>query len=152
MKKITLIFILFLGVLFSCKETPCDVTEDINKLKEHRSHLRNMNSSLSDSIDTKRETIDSLNDKLKILNIYDQGRTPQYILKIRLKQSHTSLDIGEHMKDAMNAIEFELPVDKNFYNEVEEGTEIVDEFRTGSFILDGSLGSWKMTVRGKEIR
>ena len=31
-------------------------------------------------------------------------------------------------------------------------TEIIDDFRTGSFIMHGSFGSWKMKVVGKEIR
>lgn len=52
----------------------------------------------------------------------------------------------------MNAIDFEIPVDKDFYNSVSIGTDIVDEFRTGSFVLKGSFGSWEMSVKGKEIR
>ena len=77
---------------------------------------------------------------------------PKYILKIRLKQSHFSLSIKKHIKDAVNAIEFELPVDKEFYDSVSEGTELVDKFRFGSLILTGSFGDWEMKVKNKEIR
>ncbi|MFN3382541.1 MAG: hypothetical protein ACK41O_24005 [Runella zeae] len=77
---------------------------------------------------------------------------PKYILKIRLKQSNFSLSIKKHIKNAINAVDFELPVDKDFYDSVSEGTEIVDKFRFGSFVLYGSFGDWEMTVRGKEIR
>ena len=52
----------------------------------------------------------------------------------------------------MNAIEFEIPVDKDFYNSINVGDEIVDNFRAGSFIINGSFGSWNMKVKGKEIR
>ena len=52
----------------------------------------------------------------------------------------------------MNAIEFEMPVSKEFYASVNENTEIIDEFRFGSFVLNGSYGDWEMTVEGKEIR
>jgi hypothetical protein len=86
------------------------------------------------------------------MKIYTTGRTPQYILKFKLKQSHITLDLAEHAKDAMNAIEFEMPVDKNFYDQINVGTEIINNFRTGSFIINGSFGKWKMTVVNKEIR
>ena len=80
------------------------------------------------------------------------AKSPKYILKIRLKQSHFSLSIKKHIKDAVNAIEFELPVDKEFYDSVSEGTELVDKFRFGSLVLSGSFGDWEMKVKSKEIR
>jgi len=42
------------------------------------------------------------------------AKGPKYMLKLRLKQSHLSLSIKKHIKDAVNAIEFELPVDQEF--------------------------------------
>ena len=80
------------------------------------------------------------------------AKSPKYFLKLRLKQSHLSLSIKKHVKDAMNAIEFELPVDKDFYDSVSEGTEIIDKFRFGSFILYGNLGDWEMTVKEKYVK
>ena len=62
-----------------------------------------------------------------------------------------SLDIGKHIKDGMNAIEFEMPVDKDLYNTVSVGTQIIDEFRSGSLIINGDFGNWKMTVVSKRI-
>jgi hypothetical protein len=85
-------------------------------------------------------------------HIYQSGRTPKYVLGIRLEQSHFTLDLTEHAKDAMNAIEFEIPVDKDYYNSVSVGEEIVDDFRVGSFIFNGSLGDWEMTVEHKHVR
>ena len=80
------------------------------------------------------------------------GKPPKYILKLRLKQAHFSLSIKKHIKDAVNAIDFEMPVDKEFYDSVSNGTEIIDKFRFGSFVLGGSFGDWEMTVKGKEVR
>ena len=100
----------------------------------------------------KMHEIDSLEAKLKILNIYVSGRTPRYILKLHLKQSHVTLNVGKYIKDAMNAIDFELPVDKEFYDQVQINTEIIDKFRSGSLWIEGSFGNWRMTVTGKEIR
>lgn len=138
-------------VFFSC-ESQQDVQSDIERLKNERTVIQQEVQSLLSIKTSKQKEIDLLNNKLKELNIYDSGRSPHYILRIRLKQSRVSLDIGEHMKDAMNALEFEIPVDKDFYNSVSVGTKITDKFRAGSFVLNGSFSSWDMTVKGKTVR
>ncbi|MEA5138014.1 hypothetical protein [Arcicella rigui] len=94
----------------------------------------------------------ALTAQLEALKAGGVAKSPKYILKIRLKQSHFSLSIKKHIKDAVNAVEFELPVDKEFFDSVSEGTELVEKFRFGSFFLYGSFGDWKMTVKGKEVR
>ncbi len=76
----------------------------------------------------------------------------RYIIEFKLKQTHFTLDLDQHVKDAMNAITFELPVDKTFYDSVKEGDEIVDKFRMGSLIISGSFGNWKMTVKSKRVQ
>jgi hypothetical protein len=91
-------------------------------------------------------------EQLNALKSGNSSKSPKYILKLRLKQSHFSLSIKKHIKDAVNAIDFEMPVDKEFYDSVSEGTEIIDKFRFGSFVLGGSFGDWEMTVKGKEVR
>lgn len=141
-----------LAVVLSSCESQQDVQNDIERLKNERAIIQQEVQNLSTSKYNKQKEIALLNGKLKELKIYNSGRTPQYILKIRLKQSRVSLDIGKHIKDGMNAIEFELPVDKDFYNSVRVGTEITDEFRTGSFILNGSFSSWNMSVKGRVVR
>lgn len=123
MKKLLIIFSFF---LFSCGES--------NEIKQ----LKQENAALTAQIQTFKSTGD-----VKPL---------KYILKIRLKQAHFSLSIKKHIKDAVNAIDFEIPVDKEFYNSVSKGTEIIDDFRFGSLVLSGSFGDWEMTVKDKEIR
>ncbi len=91
-------------------------------------------------------------EQLSALKTGGSSKAPKYILKLRLKQAHFSLSIRKHIKDAVNAIDFEMPVDKEFYDSVSEGTEIIDKFRFGSFVLGGSFGDWEMTVKGKEVR
>ena len=86
------------------------------------------------------------------LDLLNAAKKPKYILKLKLKQASFSLSVKKHIRNAVNAIEFELPVDKDFYDSVSEGTEIVDKFRFGSLVLYGTLGDWEMTVKGKEIR
>jgi hypothetical protein len=146
------LYILLISLLFTSCENKNDVMSDLKILKNERTDVETDLKILQNEKIEKINEIDLLNQKLKELKIYESGKTPQYILKIHLKQSHFSLDIGKHMKDSMNSIDFELPVDKDFYNSVSIGTNIVDEFRSGSFILNGSMGNWKMTVKDKEIR
>lgn len=150
MKK-TILIIACISMLYACKQTPCDVKEDINGLKQARTELQNDVQNLGNTKAAKMQEIDSLEAKLKILNIYASGKTPRYILKLHLKQSHV-LSVSKMIKDAMNAIDFEIPVDKDFYDQVQIGTAIVDKFRSGSLWMEGSFGNWEMTVRGKEIR
>lgn len=149
MKNIVLL--LTITLFISC-ETKKDVQSNIENLKIERTKLQSEINTLQYGIDKMSTEYHIIDEKLKEAKIYQSGKTPKYVLKLKLKQSHFSLDISKHIKDAMNAIEFELPVDKDFYNQVSIGTNIVDEFRFGSFILNGSYGDWEMTVNVKEIK
>ena len=80
-----------------------------------------------------------------------EGGDPFYVLRLELKQQHTILNLDKMIKDELNKFEFDIPVDKRYYDSLEIGDEIVDEFRMGSVIIDGSFGSWKCTVVGKGI-
>ena len=146
------LYALLVAFLFTACENENDVKSDIEILRNKRATLTNDVKNLNATKNSKTNEIALLNEKIKELRIYESGKEPQYILKIHLKQSHFSLDVGKHIKDAMNAIDFEIPVSREFYNSVNVGTRIVDEFRSGSFILHGSIGDWKMTVKDKQIR
>ena len=90
--------------------------------------------------------------QVQALKTGSEAKPLKYILKIRLKQSNFTLNIKKHVQNAVNSIDFEIPVDKEFYDSVSKGTEIIDDFRFGSLILSGSFGDWEMTVKDKEIR
>lgn len=151
-QKIVTICLVFTTIaLFTSCESTSDVQNDIDRLKLERVEIKKEINELSSSKSSVEKEISSLSEKLKELHILHSGKTPHHILKIKLKQSRISLDIEEHIKDAMNAIEFEIPVDKDFYNRVHIGTNITDKFRVGSFILKGSFSNWNMTVIEKHI-
>lgn len=149
MRKYLLLFVVL--TLFAC-ESSSDVKEDIDSLRKERTILQNENAWLRENKSMKEDEIAVLDEHLEESHIYQSGRTPKYVLGIKLEQSHFTLDITEHAKDAMNAIEFEIPVDKEYYNSVMIGEEIVDDFRVGSFLFNGSLGDWEMTVEHKNVR
>ena len=52
----------------------------------------------------------------------------------------------------MNSSEFEIPVSEEYYNNVSEGSDLSDSFKVGSFLMRGSWGNIKVTVKKKEIK
>ena len=49
-------------------------------------------------------------------------------------------------------IERFISVDKDYYDSVNIGDTITDDFRMGSLIMKGSFGNWDITVENKEIQ
>lgn len=95
-----------------------------------------------------REERDSLQQEISSLK---ENMPERYIITVQIKQTHFSLDIGKHIKDSMNTIDVPFPVDKAFYDSVEEGDILDDTFRSGSLWLYGSIGSWEIKVIDKQI-
>ena len=75
----------------------------------------------------------------------------RYVLTLELRQTHFTISISQHVKDAYNATTFEIPVDKEFYEQVKVGDVLTDKFRTGSLLLSGSFGNWKVTIKKKKV-
>lgn len=79
------------------------------------------------------------------------GREPKYIVKFKIKQGTFTLDIFEHAKNEMNAIEIEVPVNRDYYNRLSIGQDITDSFKWGSLVMDGDFSTLHMKVIGKRI-
>ena len=122
--------------LSGCSKTETVTNEDVAKLEAEIAQLEDERDRLNEEI---------LNTKI------DNGLA-KYVITFNIKQSHFSLDLGEHLKDAMNDISIEIPVDKEYYDSVKVGDVIDDSFRMGSFIWKGSFGNWKVTVESKDVR
>lgn len=99
------------------------------------------------ALETQKEKLEN-----EIVDTKVENGTAKYVITFEIKQSHFSLDLGKHLKDAMNAIEIEIPVDKEYFDSVEVGDTINDDFRVGSLVMKGSFGSWDITVKSKDIR
>ena len=137
MKKYIVVLIAMMAITLSgCSKTETVTNEDVAKLESEIAQLEAERDRLNEEI---------LNTKI------DNGLA-KYVIIFNIKQTHFTLDIGEHLKDAMNDISIEIPVDKEYYDSVEVGDVIDDSFRIGSFIWKGSFGNWKVTVESKEIR
>lgn len=85
------------------------------------------------------------------VSIKQEKGIEKYIITFRVKQSHISLDVKKHLKDAMNTVTFDVPVDKEYYDSLSVGDVINDDFRMGSLVFKGSVGNWKITVDDKRI-
>ena len=137
MKKYIVVLIVMIAITLSgCSKTETVTNEDVAKLKSEIAQL-----------EAER---DRLNEE--ILDTKIDNNLAKYVIAFNIKQTHFTLDIGEHLKDAMNDISIEIPVDKEYYDSVEVGDTIDDSFRVGSFIWKGSFGNWKVTVESKDIR
>ena len=139
------LIILFIALSLVGCDNRENLKQEINQLKKTRTNIKNDIQYLNNLRSSTSKEIAKMDERLKELNIYVDGKQPRYILKVRLMQSHFTLDLEQHVKDELNAIEFELPVSKEFYNSVNVGTRIVDEFRFGSLLLYGSFGYWIVT-------
>ena len=137
MKKYAIVLIAMIAITLSgCSKTETVTNEDVTKLESEIAQL-----------EAER---DRLNEE--ILDTKIDNNLAKYVIAFNIKQTHFTLDIGEHLKDAMNDISIEIPVDKEYYDSVEVGDTIDDSFRVGSFIWKGSFGNWKVTVESKDIR
>ena len=133
MKKIllgfTLISVLALGGCMSKNEKEnYQIKEETNQLIEQKSELKQEIKSLEEANDKER-----------------------YIITLQIKQTHFSLDISAHMKDEANKTKIQIPVDKAFYDKVDEGDVLDESFSSGSFWFKGSVGSWEIKIIDKKI-
>ena len=155
MKKYILIVLIILNiglaVILGAKASKYEIlSEDdkqyINKIQELKAEQNNIekqiNARNSELIDINK----AIEDKKKI-----ESGTAKYIMKINISQSHFTLSISEHLKDAMNDIDIYIEVSEEYYNKYDVGDVIADDFRVGSMIFKGSFGNWKVKVDDKQI-
>ena len=140
MKK-KILAVLLVGGIMTTMSTGCGdnreyLNEEIDGLKVEISELENQRDLL----------------KSEIVDIKVENGTAKYIVTFNIKQNHFTLDLSEHMKDEMNDISIQIPVDKDYYDSVNIGDTITDDFRMGSLIMKGSFGNWDITVENKEIQ
>ena len=73
-----------------------------------------------------------------------------YIVKIKIHQTTYSLEIEEHIKNKINEVEFEIPVDKAYYDNCSIGQRVTDPgMKLGSLLVDGDFSKLKIKIIGK---
>jgi len=142
-KNILLIIIITLLLLTGC----VDKTE-LNKqlIEEQNIEIEKIEGAIN-QLNKEKDRLENDIESIKV-----EKNLARYFITINIKQSHFTLDIEKHIKDAMNEINIQIPVDREFYNSVDIGTVLDDSFREGSFWMEGSIGSWDIRVVDKEIQ
>jgi outer membrane murein-binding lipoprotein Lpp len=142
-RLIMLVAVLCIFVSLSGCATQEEMLRDnIAELEDRVSELKNEVSAL----EAQKATVQK-----EIVDIKVENGTAKYVLTIKVKQKHYNLSLEDHLKDEMNAITIQIPVDKEYFDSVMVGDTIADDFRIGSLVLKGSYGGWNITVEGKEI-
>ena len=144
MRKICAILLAMLlcGSIAGCATKEEQLTADVAKLE---SQVLKLQTEIS-ALEAEKHALEE-----SITDVKVENGTAKYVLTINVKQSHFTLDIGQHLKDSMNDISIQIPVDKEYFDSVNVGDVIDDSFRMGSLIFKGSFGSWDITVEDKEI-
>ena len=153
MKKL-LIFLALTVSFISCGENYHRT--QISELKQEHKTLSTQVSTLRNSCDNLRQSQHYLSAQVRELETekraLSNGYEPNYILTLEIKQTTYTLDIGEHIKNSINAISMQIPVSKKFYNSVKIGTRISNDFKYGSLVFNGDFSELKVTVKDKQIR
>ena len=145
MKKIISILLVVIMVfsLCACGSEPDEALQaEINRLEVKKSEINSQIDALEDELKALQQTVTDT--KIEI------GKA-KYVITLNIRQTHFTFDISQHLKDSMNDISIQIPVDKEYFDSVKVGDVIDDSFRMGSFIFKGSWGNWKVTVEDKDI-
>lgn len=74
-----------------------------------------------------------------------------YIITVRVHQTTFTLSVSEHIKNKMNDIVFDIPVDKAYYDKCVIGQNVTDpELKLGSLLRDGNFSKLKIKIEGKK--
>ena len=134
---------LFLILITAIVMTGCYTSEDQKQLRDECRSLEAQKSSLTSEISRLQSRKSTLSTDVTQLErekaALKNGKEPVYIVKF------------EHIKNSMNAIEVEIPVNKDFYNRLSVGQDITDSFKYGSLIMDGDFSTLHMRVKNKRI-
>lgn len=139
-KKLISILLICLIFLTSCGN---------GNLKAERENLETEISELEEDIRTLQSEKNSI-EKL-IQDLREENDIPNYIVTFEIGQQHVTLDLGDLLKDEINKTELEVLVSKEYYDAVDVGTVVNDDFRVGSLALKGSFGTWNIEVIDKRI-
>jgi len=172
-KKLLLILIIAASFM-SCKETP---QENVDRLKNEIAMLENMKAIQVRESESTRQRIASLTAEVSRIenairkqkeeyraNVHkmeaaekrhDMKMHPDkymYVVKLRIHQTTYTLSVGEYIKNQINDAEFEIPVDKHYYNKCRVGQIVNDpSLKMGSLIFDGDFSKYKVKISGKRI-
>ena len=114
----------------------CMIEREITSNTNTNRNLINQNNELKHQISSNKFAIDASK------NVY--------IISVRVHQTTYTLSLSEHIKNKINDVIFEIPVDKAYYDKCYVGQKVTDPgFKWGSLLRDGDFSKLKITINGK---
>ena len=144
-KLLSTLFILSTLSFVACTPNEKQLDSEIAKKQEQLLDLKGDYTALKSEYDV----LSSLVAQAKLDITPEENK--RYIFTLELKQSHISLNLKDHLKDTLNAVDFDIAVDKQYYDSYNKGDEVLSDFRTGSFVTSGKASNWKITVKNKRV-
>ena len=121
-----------------------------NNLEKERKRLEldiNGNRNINEQL--KRQH-NALNEQIKANKLALAVSTTVYIVRIKIHQTTYSLSVSEHIKNKMNDVEFEIPVDKEYYDNCYIDQTVTDPgLKIGSLLRDGDFSKLNVKITGK---
>jgi len=173
MRKLLLVLLLVISFT-SCKETPQEAVDRLKReivvLEETKAkyvksaaEAKEQYLSLTHEAERMQSIVDRQNaecraavDKMKSEEKnHDMKLHPDkylHVITLKIHQTTYTLSVGEYIKNKINDAEFDIPVDREFYNKCRVGQVINDpSLKVGSFIFNGDLSVYKVTISNKRI-
>lgn len=141
-----LIKIIIVTVLFLCNS--CHSIQDKIQLENEYNELLAQKHKIENTISNLNKDLKELHYERKALY---NNREPIYIVKFQIKQLTYTLDIGEHIKNEINTISIEIPVCKEYYDQLNINQEITSKFKWGSLVMNGDFSKLRIRVVNKRI-
>lgn len=142
-------------ILFTLIFTACYTDNNRSELQAECKALVQQKENLQSTVSRLNDNVSYLSNQVRDLqaqkSAYETGREIKYIVKFQIKQGTFTLDIFEHIKNEMNSIEIEIPVNKAFYDRLSVGQDITDSFKWGSLVFNGDFSTLHMRVVNKRI-
>lgn len=121
-----------------------------DKLINERNLLENAidkNININNQLENQHKT---LVDKINKDNFALNASKNVYIVKIKIHQTTYTLSLTEHIKNKFNDVEFEIPVDKDYYDKCSIGQSVTDTgLKIGSLLRDGDFSKLNVKITGK---
>ena len=121
-----------------------------NKLIHERNLLESLiakNANINNQLENQHK---SLIDKINKDKFALSASNTIYIVKIKIHQTTYTLSLTEHIKNKFNDVEFEIPVDKAYYDNCSIGQSVTDPgLKIGSLLRDGDFSKLKVKITGK---
>jgi len=151
--RLSVVFFAVVLVL-GCARTPEEIQAKIDQLKTQETQMKFIIKGLEcqrNTMASKCDSLKQLREEVRALEITKNGGEVEYVLECRLSQDRSNMLDQGNMKDYLNAVDFNMTVDRRTYNHYKKDDEFFRRGRKGSAVVEGSYSDWLITVIGKHI-